>query len=203
MAFFFFLTRFMWWHYQSKRIVYDPSLYQYEPPIELFNHTGNRTGQGYWLEASFHFFKGKFSYDSTVILEKFFSGKMAFVKTPHYSNQWGIDSEALDICESVVNKSMVRSVKLKIEGGIYSWTNKIRVKDCNGRYYVHSFHPCVSRQSSLLEAGLYDCSIWEQDGRVVMTPAFGSKGPRFDPRQQPIALCSCHTGGPKQLYTNS
>ena len=25
----------------------------------------------------------------------------------------------------------------------------------------------------------------EQDGRVVSTPAFGSEGPRFDPRQQP------------------
>ena len=26
----------------------------------------------------------------------------------------------------------------------------------------------------------------EQDGRVVSTPAFGSEGPRFDPRQQPL-----------------
>ena len=30
----------------------------------------------------------------------------------------------------------------------------------------------------------------EQDGRVVNTPAFGSKGPRFDPRQQPFVQLS-------------
>ena len=30
----------------------------------------------------------------------------------------------------------------------------------------------------------------EQDGRVVRKPAFGSEGPRFDPRQQPLVQLS-------------
>ena len=30
----------------------------------------------------------------------------------------------------------------------------------------------------------------EQDGRVVSTPAFGSVGPKFDPRQQPLVQLS-------------
>ena len=32
--------------------------------------------------------------------------------------------------------------------------------------------------------------LGEQDGRVVRTPAFGSEGPRFDPRQQPLVQLS-------------
>ena len=33
----------------------------------------------------------------------------------------------------------------------------------------------------------------EQDDLLVKTPAYGSEGPRFDPRQYP--MCSCHSGG--------
>ena len=41
----------------------------------------------------------------------------------------------------------------------------------------------------------------EQDGRVVSTPAFGSEGPRFDPRQQPLVQLSLWLF--KQSHTNS
>ena len=33
-------------------------------------------------------------------------------------------------------------------------------------------------------------TLREQDGQVVNTPAFESKGPRFDPRQQPLVQLS-------------
>ena len=54
---------------------------------------------------------------------------------------------------------------------------------------------------SRINPELFFISWWEQDGRVVKAPDFGSKGPRFDPRQQPLVQLSLWWF--KQSHTNS
>ena len=56
------------------------------------------------------------------------------------------------------------------------------------RQYEFPFGIIIVQLSIIIH--LFTLIYGEQDGRVVSTPAFGSEGPRFDPRQQPLVQLS-------------
>ena len=45
---------------------------------------------------------------------------------------------------SVDDESLHRNIKLKIAGSRKPWSNKLKVKNCGGRYLVQKFHSCKS-----------------------------------------------------------
>ena len=139
-----YLYRFMWYLPEQDMIIYDPSLYQYEPKTEL------RDGQT--KEGAYD---SDFSYESSVTLDLSFSGKMRYFKTPKCLNP---PKYSVTVCQITLNENAINLDQVYIQPQYDFITEKFPTKSCRGKYFIHPFQACDgSSEISEMNLPLYKC----------------------------------------------